>query len=200
MQDISWNRILRIFGHLLFWLLICLIHYVISILDEWQPYYWVFMAWLMPFDLAAVYFTAYYLVPEFLLKKRYGRFFTILILSMVVIVLGQRVATYFVIYPQIRWEKALAQPFMYLPYFWRAWINTYSFAFLFSGIRLFGFWMKEQKRQKELEQQTMASEMALLRSQINPHFLFNTLNNILDFGHSQFFRNKFLYSSLPKML
>lgn len=37
---------------------------------------------------------------------------------------------------------------------------------------------KSQKQKDELINQRQASELALLRSQINPHFLFNTLNNI----------------------
>lgn len=39
-------------------------------------------------------------------------------------------------------------------------------------------WYENQKLKSELQIQTKASELALLRSQINPHFLFNTLNNI----------------------
>ena len=38
--------------------------------------------------------------------------------------------------------------------------------------------IKRRERQKELEQQNTQAELALLRSQINPHFLFNVLNNI----------------------
>jgi len=39
-------------------------------------------------------------------------------------------------------------------------------------------WYKDQKRKSELIMEKQASELALLKSQINPHFLFNTLNNI----------------------
>src|SRR5690606_19817355 len=35
-----------------------------------------------------------------------------------------------------------------------------------------------QREKKELEKQTMQSELRFLKSQINPHFLFNTLNNL----------------------
>lgn len=37
---------------------------------------------------------------------------------------------------------------------------------------------ESQKQKDELINQRQASELALLRSQVNPHFLFNTLNNI----------------------
>ena len=39
-------------------------------------------------------------------------------------------------------------------------------------------WFRNYRRQVELESQNLKSELALLRNQINPHFLFNTLNNI----------------------
>lgn len=39
-------------------------------------------------------------------------------------------------------------------------------------------WFRNYRRQMELESQNLKSELALLRNQINPHFLFNTLNNI----------------------
>ncbi len=45
-------------------------------------------------------------------------------------------------------------------------------------IRLAINWYDAQKLKSELIQQNQASELALLRSQVNPHFLFNTLNNI----------------------
>ena len=39
-------------------------------------------------------------------------------------------------------------------------------------------WFDAQKLKDELINQRQSSELALLRSQVNPHFLFNTLNNI----------------------
>ncbi len=39
-------------------------------------------------------------------------------------------------------------------------------------------WFKSQKQKSDLITQNQSSELALLRSQVNPHFLFNTLNNI----------------------
>jgi sensor histidine kinase YesM len=45
-------------------------------------------------------------------------------------------------------------------------------------IRLAINWWENQKIQAEFVQQKQSSELALLRSQVNPHFFFNTLNNI----------------------
>lgn len=39
-------------------------------------------------------------------------------------------------------------------------------------------WYSNYRKQKELEKEKLAAELAFLKSQINPHFLFNTLNDI----------------------
>lgn len=44
-------------------------------------------------------------------------------------------------------------------------------------LMLFRFWTKEMLNVRELEVTTRNTELEILKSQINPHFLFNTLNN-----------------------
>ncbi|MEL7123631.1 MAG: histidine kinase, partial [Bacteroidota bacterium] len=39
-------------------------------------------------------------------------------------------------------------------------------------------WAKQLRERQQLQTQTMQSELRFLKSQINPHFLFNTLNNL----------------------
>jgi hypothetical protein len=48
-------------------------------------------------------------------------------------------------------------------------------------------WLKIEKQKIVLEQEKVLAERALLQSQVNPHFLFNTLNNIYSmvFHHSE---------------
>lgn len=55
-----------------------------------------------------------------------------------------------------------------------------------SGILLYMVydWFRRVRKQKELEKQNLQSELKLLKSQLNPHFLFNTLNNIDSLIHS----------------
>lgn len=45
-------------------------------------------------------------------------------------------------------------------------------------IKVFIDWQKNQRAKADLLNQNQASELSMLRNQINPHFLFNTLNNI----------------------
>lgn len=39
-------------------------------------------------------------------------------------------------------------------------------------------WYEKDRRQKEMEKQQLVSELSFLKSQVNPHFLFNSLNGI----------------------
>lgn len=60
---------------------------------------------------------------------------------------------------------------------------THSFSFLFVisisiAIRTTGRWLKTENERKVLENENLRSELSNLRMQLNPHFFFNTLNNI----------------------
>ena len=46
------------------------------------------------------------------------------------------------------------------------------------GIKIINQWFKSERRAEEIAKEKIGTELALLRSQVNPHFLFNTLNNI----------------------
>ncbi|WP_421978407.1 sensor histidine kinase [Roseivirga seohaensis] len=66
--------------------------------------------------------------------------------------------------------------------FWTAYglrVLSCLFVVMMAGIGKFTFdWFKNLRIRRELENQNLTSELAFLKSQINPHFLFNTLNNI----------------------
>ena len=47
-----------------------------------------------------------------------------------------------------------------------------------SGLRITHDYIRGQRNRRELERQQLLTELAMLKTQINPHFLFNTLNNI----------------------
>jgi sensor histidine kinase YesM len=56
----------------------------------------------------------------------------------------------------------------------------YPLVFLASttGYRLFKIWIVDQKKFAALEKSQLNTELTQLKNQVNPHFLFNTLNNL----------------------
>ncbi len=46
------------------------------------------------------------------------------------------------------------------------------------GIKIINEWFRTERRNEVIKREKATTELALLKSQVNPHFLFNTLNNI----------------------
>lgn len=47
-----------------------------------------------------------------------------------------------------------------------------------AGLKIFSDWLSYVQLKSEMDKQNMQSELKFLRSQVNPHFLFNTLNSL----------------------
>ncbi|NRB61863.1 MAG: sensor histidine kinase [Saprospiraceae bacterium] len=174
-----WNtdKGITVVWHLLFWVVLNGFYYQMIRIEGWEEHFWFYIGWLLPVDLTAVYFTTYFLVPRFLLRKQYTAFAITFLSSVVLFVLVERAVYYYILYPVI-FPPYSERPFFFFSALLSIFMGMYSFVFLFVGIRLFRTWIQGQKRQVALEKQSMQSELALLRAQVNPHFLFNTINNI----------------------
>lgn len=175
------NRFIRLSFHLLFWIFIVVFFTFIYGYRDAQ-YFEIFeiLMGTLPLDMLFTYFLIYFLIPELLLKKSYLWFIITFILSFTLVVIIEWTINYFILYPAIysnfdSWQSSIS-------YFSGAGLMIYiSLGFvilLASAIKLSRYWLQSQQDKAELEIQNRKSELALLRSQVNPHFLFNTLNNI----------------------
>jgi LytS/YehU family sensor histidine kinase len=66
-------------------------------------------------------------------------------------------------------------------YLHRLFFPVFPALFVFAisaAIKITNEWFKAEKQKKEMENEKLHSELAFLKSQVNPHFLFNILNNI----------------------
>ena len=129
-------------------------------------------------DIAAAYFTVYYLLPHFLFKKKYLLFGLLFILSASIAIIGQRALMYYISFPLFypEWIDKAGSFWKINPFY--SLLNIYTVVGLFASIKLVKYWFENQQMKSELENKNKTSELALLRTQLNPHFLFNTLNNI----------------------
>ncbi len=62
--------------------------------------------------------------------------------------------------------------------FWQDLVNVVFFLVSSTGIQYFKRGLVDQYQQQEVKARAVETELDALRSQLNPHFLFNTLNNI----------------------
>lgn len=70
-------------------------------------------------------------------------------------------------------------------YYVAALLTGLFFIFLSTAFKFAVDWFLNEKVRKNLENEKLTAELAFLRSQINPHFLFNSLNNIYSLAYQK---------------
>jgi two-component system sensor histidine kinase AlgZ len=177
----------RLLRHLTFWIVNIL---VFSFLFKVPRQSWGLQlaesaVWVIAFIIYC-YPVMYLFIPRLLLKGKLIQFLAI------IIVWG--VAGYFFNYfyrkyvfftlTQILSAK-MNLPFVYVnanPWAPSGYIVMNLMAGYGSMIVLFKYWVKKQKDFLNAEKEKVNAELQLLKAQVHPHFLFNTLNNIYSFS------------------
>lgn len=171
----------RIVKHVLFW-----VAYLLFYVSLAHPYRDLSLAQLillfassLPLDVSLVYFHIYYLIPKFLLKRRFLSFTLLFLIIALTMVAVKRYLSYFVLQPLFI-QNPTPDGFVFWNFGALAFslVNLYAVVFLAASINLVSIWMETNQNRLQLEAQNKASELELLRMQVNPHFLFNSLNNI----------------------
>lgn len=131
----------------------------------------------MPVKMLLTYFTLYLLLPRFLLPGQYMTFFIWFLLSSFIAGIIQRYIAFTYVYP-IYYPEALRDPFFFFPKIVKTFAGMYPVTFTAVAIKLLKYWYTNQKAQQILTQEKLQAELKFLKTQIHPHFLFNTLNNL----------------------
>ncbi len=178
---ISPSKLLRVELHILFWVLI--ISFYTFFYGRLSGEYFVTFVHLLftfPIYLAATYFTLYHIIPKYLLKKNYKAF----IIASIYVVLGAAfleilLTIVIIISPNLfgDYRPRHVPEFKALDIYLRL-IGIFIVVFFASSIKLLKHWYVIQRTNQLLEKEKLQAELNFLKSQINPHFLFNTLNNL----------------------
>jgi sensor histidine kinase YesM len=119
------------------------------------------------------YYNFFWLIPRFLLRKK-GWTYTFFLIIGLLVICGLNVAFALATAGVVEHRHAFS--------FWRTatfpiYPSVLAFA-LSTSVRITMEWFRNERQKKEMEAEKLTSELAFLKSQVNPHFLFNILNNI----------------------
>lgn len=163
--------------HCLYWMAILLL-YVVFFGRQNSNYLQTafFVGLLMPVIAGTTYFLNYRLVPTFLLKEHYIRFaiyFTYTLIAAIFLELVIVLITFlFLAGVNIRnMTPASIDTFFLLT-------STLMVAFLSIAIKLLLHYRRSKENYEKLQKEKIETELKFLKAQLNPHFLFNTLNNL----------------------
>lgn len=125
-----------------------------------------------------VYFNLFILVPRYVLTSKYYKYTLGLLLSLTVIYLLKTGMTYYLISENI-WPEANRD---YMPFeinhIVAVCIGELYVLAIASSIYLTLTWLKERDRNRSLKEEQFKIKLKYLKNQIQPHFFFNTLNNL----------------------
>lgn len=133
---------------------------------------------LAPIMIGATLFTIFVLINRFYLKGEKTKFWIGLISSMLFFGIARRAINYFIIYKTFQPEWMLNQPFLFAPKVTFEIVGTYLIVALNAMFYYLQAWYEQQRITQTLQKDKAEARLELLKSQVQPHFIFNTLNNI----------------------
>jgi two-component system, LytTR family, sensor kinase len=123
------------------------------------------------------------LIPNFLDKKLYRKYIFLSIGTIIAVgFFKYGVASVFREYVLVSHK---GKPVQFINYFTSACFTSVIFMLLSMLLHFTVDWFMNERIQRDLENQRLTAELALLRSQINPHFLFNSLNSIYSLAYQR---------------
>jgi hypothetical protein len=199
----TFNRLLQIrpFNHVIYWISFVFIGSYIFSYQQNFPYqfYLLNLVVHLPVLILYCYFVVYVLVPNFLLRGRYFSFFGSLALSSALASLLKLYISKNVYYELF--IPAALQP--------KDWYTVDGFlvnllwimgpTVLFAMFKYYKNWIRSQDISNEAERKRLATELQVLKGHLNPHFLFNTLNNLYSLALSKSSKTAVVIAKMSEM-
>jgi two-component system LytT family sensor kinase len=172
------NRIIKIILHLFYWMVFCLFTGIIGyrLSGGFEFISQNIFSFLYNLAWAAVQFYAFYFFFYlFIEKQRYTAYFVLSLFVSVGVSFILTILYKFLFNIHINYRLIEFVPQMF---------GTFIIGQTGSLLRGFIHWFEDIQRKQEMEKIVLQNELDTLNAQLNPHFLFNTLNNIDSLIHS----------------
>lgn len=130
----------------------------------------------MAFNIAASYVHYLFILPILFRDKKWGKYFLWLI-----VLLASVMTLRFLAENEVLTKLTTSEEYykgIHLPRIISTLWDTLSFLLFTGMIRFVLDWFELENKRKQLENEKLNAELNYLKSQINPHFLFNTLHNL----------------------
>ncbi|MEL6867825.1 MAG: histidine kinase [Bacteroidota bacterium] len=197
--------------HLLFWLALWLINgylefYLVTFEGDLPIGRKLVLAFsvelmVMPLRMTVVYTCMYYFLPKYFEGRNYGQLVLSIIAFLALSLLAYRLMVEELIYPMVYRESIeIGEKGLLIPRLVWAAMDFIYLAGISTAIKLVRMRLKTLEREKQLIEEKLQSELSFLRAQTNPHFLFNTLNNIYALARKQSAATAPVVLKLSKML
>ncbi len=180
----SWNAE-RISRHIAYWTFWWLFYTVVNAgLYEnggYSPWF-LYELHILPLKLSITYFTIYFLFPRYANDKQYPLFF-IWVISLVVIggFIFRGIEFYHLsdsnLASKVHMDKTYFREFLSFKIVYKA-LDLLFVVALVLIIKFIQRQIDQERRTKALLTQNLETELNFLKHQLQPHFLFNTLNNL----------------------
>jgi sensor histidine kinase YesM len=163
--------------HVFFWMMI-LGAYVIFFGQKNSNYVqtFFFVGLLMPVTIGTTYFLNYYLVPRYLMNGKHLLFILYFIYTLIASLYLEMMIvliTFFVLAgSKVQNMSPASVNILYLLF------ALLMVVFLSLAIKMLLFWRKSREDYQKLMAEKIETELKFLKTQLHPHFLFNTLNNL----------------------
>ena len=173
----------RVLYHFLFWIITLLLYTLIDGLNTgfYKINFIKYLA-LLPIQILSAYTLAYYLTPRFWARGKYFQFFVGFALSAYLFSALGRMSMIYLAEPFIRTDfqqesvlEILTDPLYLLSVYFP---GIYLIVFIFYALKNVKARYEEKHHMAVLQKEKTSNELQFLKTQIHPHFLFNTLNNL----------------------
>lgn len=125
--------------------------------------------------IATVYTFNYYLIPKILLKNKWKKFIAFAFVAIVLFFYIELVLTLFLVVKLLYDDHRLFPEMIDVVMLF---FNLFFVVFIAIAIKFYKRWSEKDYREQKVQKEKVEVELQMLKTQINPHFLFNTLNSI----------------------